>query len=120
MKENKKSILINLLIFIFSTIIMSCWYIILHRHRYENLSVKTTVEILERIGLICAIIPSIVFSSVYYLVKKNINKIVLTFLIFALFIFLIFSVYWLTVNMVFYHLDDSKSFFKSLMETFAT
>lgn len=113
----KKNIIISLLIFVLCTIILSGWYILLHRYE-ELVNVKSISKVVINVGLIGAIIPAIIFSLIYYLSKIILNKLLLTFLIFILFIFLLFSVYGLTVNMVFYHIDDSKSFLQSLLEAF--
>lgn len=114
---NKRNVTVSLLIYVLCTIILSCWYIILHR--FEDLvNIKSIVTVVINIGLIGAIVPAILFSLIYYLLKKVVNKLLLTFLIFISFIILIFSVYWITVNMVFYHIDDAKSFLQSLLEIF--
>jgi len=114
---NKRNVTVSLLIYVLCTIILSCWYIILHR--FEDLvNIKSIVKVVINIGLIGAIVPALLFSLIYYLLKKVVNKLLLTFLIFISFIILIFSVYWITVNMVFYHIDDAKSFLQSLLEIF--
>lgn len=115
--ENKKNITVSLFIYVLCTIILSCWYIILHRYE-ELVNIKSIIKVVINIGLIGAIVPAIIFSLIYYLLKKVSNKLLITLLIFILFIFLIFSVYWITVNMVFYHIDDAKSFIQSLLEIF--
>lgn len=115
--ENKRNITVSLFIYALCTIILSCWYIILHRYD-ELVNIKSIIKVVINIGLIGAIVPAIIFSLIYYLLKKVSNKLLLTLLIFILFILLIFSVYWITVNMVFYHIDDAKSFLQSLLEIF--
>ncbi len=115
--ENKRNITVSLFIYVLCTIILSCWYIILHRYE-ELINVKSIIKVVLNVGLIGATVPAIIFSLIYYLLKKISNKLLLTFLIFILFIFLIFSVYWITVNMVFYHIGDAKSFLQSLSEIF--
>jgi hypothetical protein len=112
---NKRNVTVSLLIYVLCTIILSSWYIILHR--YEEL-INSIIKVVINVGLIGAIVPAIIFSLIYYLLKKVSNKLLLTFLIFILFIILIFSVYWNTVNMVFYHIGDAKSFLQSLLEIF--
>lgn len=113
----KKNITVSLLIYVLCAIILSCWYIILHRFE-ELVNLKSIVKVFVNIGLIGAIVPAIIFSLIYYLLKKVLNKLLLIFLIFILFIILIFSVYWVTINMVFYHMGDAKSFLQSLLEIF--
>lgn len=114
---NKRNVTVSLLIYVLCTIILSGWYIILHRYE-ELINIKSIIKVVINVGLIGAIVPAIIFSLIYYLLKKVLNKLLLTFLIFILFIILIFSVYWITVNMVFYHIGDAKSFLQSLLEIF--
>ena len=116
MKNTQKLVLITLCIFIFSTICMSGWYVLLHKH--AELNAKNVVKIVTSIGFLSAIIPTIIFSLIYYLMRKMMNKLLLTFLIIILFIFLIVLVYNITLVMVFYQLDDPKSFLQSFMEIF--
>jgi len=115
--ENKRNVTVSLFIYVLCTIILSCWYMILHRYE-ELINIKSIIKVVINIGLIGAIVPAIIFSLIYYLLKKVSNKLLLTLLIFILFILLIFSMYWITVNMVFYHIDDAKSFIQSLLEIF--
>lgn len=115
--ENKRNVAVSLFIYVLCTIILSCWYIILHRYE-ELVNIESIIKVVINIGLIGAIVPAIIFSLIYYLLKKVSNKLLLTLLIFILFILLIFSVYWITVNMVFYHIGDAKSFIQSLSEIF--
>lgn len=115
--ENKRNITVSLFIYVLCTIILSCWYMILHRYE-ELVNIKSITKVVINIGLIGAIVPGIIFSLIYYLLKKVSNKLLLILFIFILFILLIFSVYWITVNMVFYHIDDAKSFIQSLLEIF--
>lgn len=115
--ENKRNVTVSLFIYVLCTIILSCWYMILHRYE-ELVNIKSIIKVIINIGLIGAIVPAIIFSLIYYLLKKVSNKLLLILLIFILFILLIFSVYWITVNMVFYHMDDAKSFIQSLLEIF--
>lgn len=114
---NKKNLTISLFIYVLCVIVVSGWYMILHRYE-ELINIESITKIVINIGLIGALVPSIIFSLIYYLLKKVYNKLLLIFLIFILFIILIFSVYWITVNMVFYHLGDAKSFLQSLLEIF--
>lgn len=112
---NKKNSIIILLIYVLCTIILTVWYIILHRFE-ELINIKSISKVVVSVGLVGAIVPTIIFSLSYYLLKKVANKALLAFLLFLFFIILLFLVYWITINMVFYHIDDSISFLQSLME----
>lgn len=114
---NKRNSIISLLIYVVCTLILSGWYIILHRYE-ELLNIQSIGKVVVNVGLVGAIIPAIIFSLIYYLLKKVANKALLAFLLLIFFIILLFIVYWITFNMVFYHIDDSKSFLQSLMEIF--
>lgn len=116
MNNTQKLVLVTFSIFIFSTICMSAWYVSLHKH--AELNAKNVIKIVTNIGLVGAIIPTILFTLLYYLVKQMTSKLLLTFLILVLFVFLMVSIYHITLVMVFYQLDDSKSFLQSFMEIF--
>jgi|GEM_PF-5023821 len=113
----RKNFTVNLCIYVLSVVILSCWYIVLHRFE-ELINAKSITKVVVNVGIVGAVVPAAIFSLIYYLTKRVNNKILPTLLIFILVIILIFSVYWITVNMVFYHVDDSKSFLQSLMEVF--
>jgi uncharacterized membrane protein len=87
-------------------------------HKHAELNAKNVVKIVTSIGLLAAVIPTVVFTWIYYLVKNMTNKLLLTFLMLAVFIFLLVSIYHITLVMVFYQLDDHKSFLQSLIEIF--
>lgn len=116
MKNTPKLIVVALSIYIFSTICMSGWYVLLHKHAEFNTS--NVVRIVTSIGLLAAIIPTIVFTWIYYLVNHMTKKLLLTLLILVLFVFLMVAIYQITLVMIFYHLDDPKSFLQSFMEIF--
>lgn len=114
MKNNKKLIIISLLIFIFSTIATSYWYILLHYSREHDLENITTI--VTQIGLIGGFFTTFIFLLINLCIRKIRNKGFRAFLIIILIIFFIVFVYHLTLNMVFYHTDSPHSFLKSLME----
>mgnify|MGYP003451550113 CR=1 FL=1 len=116
MKNNTKLVLISLLIFVLSTIGMTCWYISLHKSVVLN--IENITKIVAQVGLFSAIIPSTTFTLIYFLIKNLKSKWLLSFLVIFLFVFFILVIYSITLVMVFYHLDDSKSFLKSFMEIF--
>jgi hypothetical protein len=117
MKNIQKLVLISLLIFVFSTIGMTCLYFLVHRFAaVYNLKYITTV--ITQVGMIAAIIPSMIFLLIYSLIKILKSKWLLSFLILVLFVFLILVIFQISLVMVFYHLDDTKSFLKSLIEIF--
>ena len=116
MKNIQKLALFNLSVCILSTIVMACWYSLLHKSL--ELNVQNITKIVIEVGLVSAIFPAIIFISIYYLIKKISNKLLLTFLIFISFVFLMYWIYWISINMIFYDISDSKSFLESLMETF--
>lgn len=117
MKDSKKQIIVGLVIFLILTIAISCWYISLNY--LEEYNFKKITEIVTRIGLIAAIIPSLTISLIYYFILKIRNKLFLLFLIIISVFFLIFQIYWIATNLFFYEINDhSKSFLTSLLDSF--
>lgn len=117
MKNTLKLFKVSLIIFAIVTLSMMCLYFLLHRFAAVY-NLKYFTDVITQVGIIAAIIPTLIFILIYYLLNTKFNKLLLTFLIFILFILLLFSIYVITLNMVFYHLNDSKSFYYSLIESF--
>ena len=117
MENIRKFIMVSLLIFLVLTIGITCWYI-LSLNYLEKYDLKNTIKIVTQIGFIGAIIPSLTISLMYYFIIKIKNKLLLLFLIIILIIFLIFQVYWISINLFFYDIKDPQSFLQSLLEAF--
>ncbi|SPE76555.1 hypothetical protein FLACOL_00537 [Flavobacterium columnare] len=115
-KNIQKTIIICLTVFIITITGMSSWYILLHRS--VELNISNIIKIIIQVGLLSAIIPYTIFVLIFFLVKKIKYKWLLSFLILTLFVIFIFALYCTTLAMVFYHLDDPKSFFQSFIEIF--
>ena len=117
MKNTRKFIIISLSIFILLAVGLTSWYI-LSLNYMENYDLKNTIKIVTQIGLVGAIIPSLTISLIYYLILKIEKKLLLLFLIILLIIFLLFQIYVIAINLLFYDINSSKSFLRSLIEAF--
>ena len=117
MKNIQKLVLVSLLIFFLLTIGIASWYI-LSLNYLEEYNLKSIIKIVTQIGLVGAMIPSLTISLIYYLLIKIKNKLLLLFLVIVLIVFLIFQIYFITLNLFFYDINGSKSFLKSLIEAF--
>ena len=117
MKNTQKLLLIFLFIFVISTFIMTCLYFFFHSFATVY-SLKYITIVVTQIGMIASILPTITIFLIYYSVKKIKSKLLLSCLIIILVIFLLFVIYWHSLNMMFFQLEDSKSFMKSLLEAF--
>jgi mannose/fructose/N-acetylgalactosamine-specific phosphotransferase system component IID len=116
MKKSQKLLLIALSIFVLCTAGLTIWYFSLHYLTEKN--GENIIKAILNIGLIGAILPSILIFLIYYLAKKSMNKSSKIFLIIILSLFLLFSIYNITLIMMFYELEESKSFLQSLLEVF--
>lgn len=116
MSNIKKLLTIGLSIFILCLIGMIFWYFSLHK--YQKFNFNDILKIITKIGLISAIIPSILIFLMYYLKKKMTNTSILIILIIQLLLLLIFSFFRLSLVMTFYNVNDSKSFLQTLMGIF--
>jgi hypothetical protein len=114
MKNISKFVLISLSIFILSTIGMTYFYILFDSLTVLNL--KNVTRILIQVGLIGGIIFTTIFTLIYYLIKKIKNIWLLTISFIGLFIFLIFLAYWFFLAMMYFRLEDSRSFLSILWE----
>ena len=117
MKNTQKLLLILLFIFVVSTFIMTCFYFFFHSFATVY-SLKHIADVVSQIGMIASILPTIVVFLIYYSVKKIKSKLLLSCSIIILIIFLLFVIYWHSLNMMFFQLEDSKSFMESLLEAF--
>lgn len=114
MKKSQKLILFTLLAFVLCTVALSFWYQSLHYLTEVNF-----IKIITNVGIVGAIVPTLFLALIYYLIQKNMNKTSQIYLIIILSLLLIFSIYNLTLVMVFYDIDDSKTtFLKSILEIF--
>ena len=105
-------VLISMLIFILSTIGMTCLYILFDNLMQINL--KNIFTILIQVGLICGIIFTTIFLLIYYLINKIKNIWLLTISLIVFLIFLIFLAYWFFLAMMYFRLEDSQSFLSIL------
>lgn len=114
MKKTQKLIIFSLLAFVLCTVALSFWYQSLHYLTEVNF-----IKVITNVGIIGAVVPTLFLALIYYLTQKNMNKTSRIYLIIILSLFLFFSVYNLTLVMVFYDINDSKTtFLKSLLEIF--
>ena len=116
MKNSSKLFLNSIYIFIFCLIGMSSLFCLLHRS--QELNIAKVFKIISSIGLVSSLIPTIIFIFIYYLLKTLHNKLARIIIIVVLLLILLFSLYNLTLAMVFYHLEDKKSFLESFLEIF--
>lgn len=117
MNDIKQLATTGLLMFFTITIGMTCLYFFLHNFAtVYNFNYITTV--VSKVGLIAAIIPTFTIFLIYFSFKKINNKLLKTISVFILFLILIFVMYWHTLNMTFYQLEDEKLFIVSLIESF--
>ncbi|MCE3075691.1 hypothetical protein [Chryseobacterium gwangjuense] len=117
MKNSRKFIIISLLLFLLFTIGITSWYI-LSLNYLEKYDLKTIIKIAVEIGAVGAILPSLTISLMYYFILKIKNKSLLLLLIIFLIIFLIFQLYWITVNLFLFDIKSSESFLQALLEVF--
>ncbi len=114
MKNIRKFIVISLVVFVFSTIGMTYLYILFDS--LTELNSKNIIKILIQVGLIGGIIFTSIFILIYFLIKKIKNIWLLTILFIGLFIFIIFLAYWFFLAMMYFRLEDSRSFLSILWE----
>ena len=117
MKNIQKLPLITLAIYIILTVVISCWYVFSLNY-IEEYNSKDIFKIIIQIGLVGAIIPTLTISLMYYFIIKVEKKLLLLFITIMLIIFLIFQIYWISINLFFYEINGSKSFIRSLIEAF--
>jgi len=117
MKNIRKFSIISLIIFLLIAVGIASWYI-LSLNYMEEYDLKTIIKIVTQIGLVGAIIPSLTISLIYYLIITIEKKILLLLLIILLIIFLLFQIYVIALNLLFYDINSSKSFLRSLIEAF--
>ncbi len=109
-----RNLYIGLAIYIICVIGFTVWYKSLHY--LTELTATNIIKMITQAGLVAAVVPSALIFLMYYLFKKPMDKTSRFFLILIVFLFFIFSVYSITLVMVFYDISDSKSFLKSLSE----
>jgi hypothetical protein len=117
MKNTRKLIIIFLSTFLLLTAGIASWYI-LSLNYLEVYDLKNILQIVTQIGFVGAIMPALTISLIYYLILKIEHKLLLLFLMIILIVFLMMQVYWIGLNLLFYHIDDTKSFLGSLLEAF--
>jgi hypothetical protein len=117
MKNIQKLLLISFFIYIISTVAMTCLYFFFHSFATVY-SIEYITTVVTQIGMIASILPTITMFLIYYFIKKIKSKLLLSFSIIILVMFLLFTIYWHSLNMMFYQLEDSKPFLKSLIEAF--
>jgi hypothetical protein len=114
MKNNKKSVLISLGIFIIGTIGMTCLFILFDS--LIELNLKNITKIVTQVGVVGGTVFTSIFILTYFLIKKIKNIWLLTSSFIVLLIFIIFLAYWFFLAMIYFSLEDSKSFLSILFQ----
>ena len=115
MKTTYKLIFFSILIFIISTIGITYWYISDHLAHLLSIRIQSILDIAINIGLVGALIPTLLFLIVYFLIKKIKNIWLLSSLIIVLMGIVIAIVYWFFLSMIFQDFDNPQSFLKSFL-----
>ncbi|WP_375605674.1 hypothetical protein [Flavobacterium davisii] len=97
-------------IFIISLIGFTYWFF--SDHTIE-INLKNIFKASLQVGLIGAILPTLTFLMIYFLINKIKNIITLTLSIIALIVFAIILFYWFFITMLFYDINGNEWFIES-------
>ncbi|WP_312389941.1 hypothetical protein [Chryseobacterium sp.] len=114
MKSKFRLIISSLIIFIVSVIFSVCGYFALHLS--QEFSLKNINKIIVEVGLISGIVTTVIYLLITLCIRTVKDNGFRSFLIVVLMVFYLAFVCILTLNMVFYQLDNPNSFVKYFME----
>ncbi|MDQ0636519.1 uncharacterized protein with PQ loop repeat [Pedobacter sp. W3I1] len=114
MKNSQKIIIISLIMFIVTAIGISLWYI--NDHILLKFDAKSILMVLPRVGLPAGIISTTIFLLVVFCLNKIKNPFIITLVMSLIFIAFVVISYWFILHMVFYNIEDKKSFISQLLD----
>lgn len=114
MKNSQKLIIISLIMFIVTAIGISLWYI--NDHILLKFDAKSILMVLPKVGVPAGIITTLIFLLVVFCLTKIKNPFIITLVMTLIFIALVGISYWFILHMIFYNIDDKKSFISQLLE----
>lgn len=114
MKNSRKLIIISIIIFILFTAATSFLYVLLHY--LGDYSFKNVLKIITQIGLVGGIGTTVIFLLMNRVVRKVSSGLLRALLIILLILLFLLLFYQITWNIIFYQLDDPRSFISYLIE----
>jgi len=114
MKDSPKLITISLIMFIVTALGITLWYI--NDHILLKFDAKSILMVLPRVGVQAGIITTLMFLLVVFCLNKIKNSFIITLVMSLIFIVFVKISYWFILHMVFYNIEDKKSFICQLRD----
>jgi uncharacterized protein with PQ loop repeat len=114
MKKPQKLIIISLSMFVITALGITLWYI--NDHMLLKFDAKSILAVLLQVGLPAGIITTLIFLLVVFCLKKIKNPFLITLVMSLIFIAFVMISYWFILHMIFYNIEDKKSFISQLLD----
>lgn len=114
MKNPQKLIIISLIMFVVTALGITLWYI--NDHILLKFDTKSILMVLPRVGMPAGIITTFIFLLVVFCLNKIKNSFIITLVMSLIFIAFVMISYWFILHMIFYNIEDKKSFISQLLD----